>query len=138
MSRVSFKSRAIYLIHELSLYYTAECDQILLERYGIGYSQFKVLLMVEETPGISQKQIALNLKQTQASVSRQIGILIDKDLIEIGPAKDNRQHLIYLTPRGEEMVQKTTTALESYDSYVLRKMTDKQKAEFISILKDLR
>ena len=127
-----------YLIHELAQYITAESDQVLLERYGIGFSQYKVLLSLESVQGIPQKNIAKSLSQTEASISRQIGVLIDKELVIIGPAKDNRQHLIFLTNRGEEVVTKATNALNNFHSPMFEHLSEKQQAQLLEILKTVR
>lgn len=131
---MDFKGSVGYLIHELSQKLTAESDQVLLERYGIGFSQYKVLLSLEVAQGRPQKEIAHYLSQTEASVSRQIGLLIDKNLVIIGPSKDNRQHLIYLTPRGEEMVQKATNALNTYHAPFFQNLSEKQLGQLTNLL----
>lgn len=127
-----------YLIHELSQHITAESDQVLLERYGIGFSQYKVLLSLEIKQGIPQKFIAQSLSQTEASISRQVGLLIDKELVVIGPAKDNHQHLIYLTDRGEEVMQKATSALNTYHAYLFESLNDKQQILLSELLMKIR
>lgn len=127
-----------YLIHELAQYITAESDQVLLERYGIGFSQYKVLLALESAQGIPQKSIAQSLSQTEASISRQIGLLIDKDLVIIGPAKDNRQHLIFLTSRGEEVLSKATNALNTYHSPMFGHLSEKQQTQLSELLQIVR
>ena len=135
---MDFKGSIGYLIHELANKITAESDQVLFERYGIGFSQYKVLMVLEAHPGIPQKQIANTLNQTEASISRQIGLLIDNNLVEIGSSKDSRQHLIYLTPRGEEMVLKSTSALNNYLAPYFGSLSDRQKNELVEVFQALR
>lgn len=135
---MDYNRSASYLIHELAQHITAESDQILLERFGVGFSQYKVLLALQDKPGISQKHIAHFLHQTEASISRQIGILIEKNLAVIGPAKDNRRHLIYLMPRGEEMVRKATSALNKYKSPILTSLDEKQQHTLTELLEAVR
>ena len=135
---MDFKGSIGYLIHELANKITAESDQVLFERYGIGFSQYKVLMVLESNPGIPQKQIAANLGQTEASISRQAGLLIENNLVEIGPSKDNRQHLIYLTPRGEEMIMKATNALNNYLAPYFGNLNEKQQAQLLETFSVLR
>ena len=134
---VEYEDSIPYIIHELSQKITADADQVLFERYGIGFSQYKVLLSVSSKQGIPQKEIAHNLKQTEASVSRQIGLLIDANLVEIGPAKDNRKHLIFLTPRGEEMVYKTSSSLANYQEILFNELSLKEVTNLKNTLKKL-
>lgn len=108
---MDFKGSVGYLIHEIAQQLTTEADRVLFDRFGIGFSQYKVLMCVESAQGAVQKEIAASLSQTEASISRQIGLLIDANLVEIGPSKDSRRHVIYLTPRGETMVVKASEVL---------------------------
>ena len=135
---MDFKRSVGYLLHELSQQLTIESDQVLLERFGIGFSQLKVLLALESSQGIPQKEIARVLCQSEASVSRQIGVLIDKDLVEIGPSKDNRRHLIYLTSKGEELCQRANAALNRHLAPYFEHLTDKQLINLSDMLRSIK
>lgn len=135
---MAFNESVGYLLHELSQRIDSESDQILRERFGIGFAQYKVLLAVDAQKGISQKKIAFDLAQTEASISRQVGILIDKDFIYIGPAKDNRKHPIYLTSRGEEVVIKATSALNDHHRHIFRNLSEKQQVSLVECLQNIQ
>lgn len=124
---MSYKNSNAYLIHEVSQLLTSESDQILLERFGIGFSQFKVLLCLENKAGIPQKVIAKELSQTEASISRQITVLFRKKLIIVKTGKDGRQNLVYPTSRGLEVVAKAEKALRDYDFPVFADLSDKEQ-----------
>ena len=78
-----------------------QLDQVLLEQLGIGYAQFKVLRVLADLGSSGQKQIAEELDQTEASISRQIRLLKEDGLVSlrIDPV-NHRQHLARLTRRG--------------------------------------
>jgi DNA-binding MarR family transcriptional regulator len=78
-----------------------QLDQVLLEQLGIGYAQFKVLRVLADLGSSGQKQIAEELDQTEASISRQVRLLKEDGLVRlrIDPA-NHRQHLASLTRRG--------------------------------------
>lgn len=114
-------------MHEVSQLLTSESDQILLERFGIGFSQFKVLLILENTSGVAQKVIAKQLSQTEASISRQITVLFNKKLVVIKTGKDGRQNLIYPTARGIEVVAKAEKALRDYDFPIFQDLSEKDQ-----------
>ncbi len=124
---MGYKNSYAYLIHEIGQLLTAESDQILLERFGIGFSQYKVLLCLEERSGIPQKQIAKQLSQTEASVSRQITVLFRKKLVVIKTGKDGRQNLVFPTSRGVEVITKATKALRDYDFPIFEDLNSKQQ-----------
>lgn len=123
---MSYKNTNAYLIHEVSQRLTAESDQILMERFGIGFSQYKVLLCLEERSGVAQKEIAKQLLQTEASVSRQITVLYKKSMIVVKTGKDSRKNLIFPTSRGVEVIVKATKALRDYNFPIFEDLSPKQ------------
>ena len=127
---MSYKNTQTYLIQQIGHLLTSQSDQILLERFGIGFSQFKVLLCLEERSGVPQKYIAQTLFQTEASISRQINVLFKKGLVLIKSGKDNRQNLIYPTSRGVEVIAKASKALRDYDDPVYEHLSVKQQKFF--------
>lgn len=124
---MSYKNTNAYLIHEVSQRLTAESDQILMERFGIGFSQYKVLLCLEERSGVAQKEIAKQLLQTEASVSRQITVLYKKSMIVVKTGKDSRKNLIFPTSRGVEVIVKATKALRDYNFPIFDDISPKQE-----------
>lgn len=135
---MDFKGSVGYLIHELAQIVTNESDHVLQTRFGIGFSQYKVLLVLGEKQGIPQKFIAQSLSQTEASISRQIGLLIDKDLVEIGPSDDNRQHPIYLTMKGQELVSKADNAINNHLAPFFSDIDENQLSKLLETLYDIR
>ena len=63
------------LLHKVSTKLDRVSDQVLLERLGIGLSQFRVLLYLLGNDGARQNLIAESLAQSGASVSRQVVVL---------------------------------------------------------------
>jgi DNA-binding MarR family transcriptional regulator len=124
-------------MHHLAQLLTSEADQILLERFGIGFSQFKILLCLEQHAGIPQNKIASDLNQTEASISRQISIMQKKGMIILKSGKDVRQNLVYPTNLGIEIIAKGSRALENYSEPIFEDFNSKQKKNFDEILKNL-
>lgn len=134
---MSYKNTNAYLIHEVSQRLTAESDQILMERFGIGFSQYKVLLCLEERSGVAQKEIAKQLLQTEASVSRQITVLYKKSMIVVKTGKDSRKNLIFPTSRGVEVIVKATKALRDYNFPIFEDLSPKQTKLLHSTLQNI-
>ncbi|HXR49712.1 MAG TPA: MarR family winged helix-turn-helix transcriptional regulator, partial [Verrucomicrobiae bacterium] len=59
-----------YLIQHLAAVMGKQSDQLLQEQLGIGYSQYKILMVLEWNPRVQQRTIAESLGQTEASISR--------------------------------------------------------------------
>lgn len=95
-----------YLIQHLSSVISRQIDQLLQEHIGIGLSQYRILTALEWSPRVQQKTIALNLGQTEASVSRQITLLTRKGLVTTRAVPTNRRkHVIVPTPTGMQLTE---------------------------------
>lgn len=136
---MDFKNSIGYLLHELAHLIDAESDQVLRERLGIGFAQFKVLLVLEENDTSTQKQIASALNQTEASISRQVKVLRQKALARITTRPSNRrEHLVELTERGHQMIDKSTSALNSYHGPMFERLSEKQQLQISGALQLIR
>ena len=136
---MDFRHSIGYLLHELAQLIQADSNQILQERLGIGFAQFKVLMVLEERDGQTQKQIASSLHQTQASISRQIKLLIDKKLVDSKVGSNNRrEHFIYLTRQGQEMVSRAALLLNNYHAPMFEYLSDQQQLKITKTLELIR
>jgi len=124
-----------YLLQHIGPLLSRQVDQIMQEKVGIGYSQFKLLQMLERVPEIRQHQMATNLGQTEASISRQIKLLAEKGLLvsAINP-KSRREHIHRLTPKGTKMTQAVDAAMQQYVAPMLDKVPDKQQKQLLESL----
>lgn len=104
-----------FLLHKIGALLERTSDGVLMQEFGLGYSQFKLLFALGHHPSLQQKEIAHYLGQTEASISRQIKLLKSTGLIEIVILPDNRKiHHIALTDKGSRL---TTRALETLNQY---------------------
>lgn len=124
-----------FLMMHLSFLLMRQNDQVLQERLGIGFSQFKILKVLEVQPHIQQKQIAVALGQTEASISRQIKLLHDKGLLRSAVRSDNRrQHITTLTPQGVQMAADAIKVLTEYHTPLFSQLTAAQTQQLLDIL----
>lgn len=119
-----------YLLQRLAFCLNRQSDKVLQEELGIGFSQFKILMILQWRPNVQQKQIADNLGQTEASISRQIKLLKDDGLLatEINP-NNKREHITKPTPRGIKMTEKALDVLNSYHRPMFAKLDAKQQQQ---------
>ena len=101
-----------YLLDHLAGVIHKQSDQVLQEQLGIGFSQYKILMVMEWSPRIEQKSIADSLGQTEASVSRQISILRGKGLLtsRVDPS-NRRKHITAPSPLGMQVTEAATYIL---------------------------
>lgn len=136
---MEFKNSIGYLLHELAHLINADSNQVLQERLGIGFAQFKVLMVLEERDGLTQKQISTLLRQTEASISRQVKVLVAKRLVTSRQSSSNRrEHLVFLTDRGIQMVDKATNALNSYHAPMFEHLSEKEQLKIARTLQLIR
>lgn len=124
-----------FLLQRLAFHIERESDQVLQEQLGVGYSQFKLLMVLRWRGNIQQKQIAATLGQTEASISRQVKLMEEKGLLtfSVNP-KNKREHITKLTPKGIRTVEKSLEILNNYHTPMFNMLSDKQKTELIGIL----
>lgn len=124
-----------FLLHKIGAMMEHVSDKVLFEEFGIGFSQFKILYALEHHEGIQQKEIASFLGQTEASISRQIKLLVGSKLVSVKKGDDDKKkHLISLTPRGRQIASDAFTLLNIHYTPVLSILSP---AEQIDLAKKL-
>jgi DNA-binding MarR family transcriptional regulator len=126
------------LLHHLSAIFSRESDQILQEQLGIGLAQFKILTSLADNPATQQRQIAVSLGQTEASVSRQIKLLQQKGMLESRRnPKNRRAHLTSLTLKGERITEAAKNVLQNFQAGSLEHISPKQQRQLLELLATL-
>ena len=127
-----------YLLNHLSFVMSRQSDLVLQERLGIGFSQFKIMMVLRYSPHVQQKEIAERLGQTEASISRQIKLLIDRNMLQSLKRPENRrEHITTLTSHGEQVTDEALEILNQYHSPVFDKLTDQQKEVLVMALQKM-
>lgn len=119
-----------YLLQRLASCLARQSDQVLQEQLGIGLSQFKILMILQSQPNTLQKRIAESLGQTEASISRQIKLLLGTKHLEITVNPDNRrEHITRLTDKGQRITEKSLEILNRYHEPMFARLTEKQQTQ---------
>ncbi len=124
-----------YLLNHMASVLGRQSDQVLQERLGIGFSQFKIMMVLKWNPSIRQKQIATQLAQTEASISRQIKLLHEQGVLatQINP-KNRREHITTLTHRGERFTNEALKVLNNYHAPIFAELSEKDQQKITEIL----
>lgn len=126
-------------LHHLSFMLDRQSDLFLQDRFGIGFSQFKILIALSHRPNVQQLEIAEFLGQTQSSVSRQIQVLVEGGLINSRrESNDRRQRVTQLTPKGEKLARVATAELENHFAPMFKTLSEKKQAELADMLDVMR
>ncbi|MEI7682692.1 MAG: MarR family transcriptional regulator [Candidatus Saccharibacteria bacterium] len=125
-------SKISFLIQHLAFSLGHTNDQVLQEQLGLGFSQFKLMMVLQKMPNIQQKQIANTLNQTEASISRQIKLLHEKSLLQttISP-KNRREHITTLTSKGVRYTEEARRILNNYYQPMFDQMNDKDQEQLL-------
>jgi DNA-binding MarR family transcriptional regulator len=124
-----------YLLNRLAFSLSRQSDQILLERLGIGMSQYIIMHILQLQPSIQQRVIAKQLGQTEASISRQMKILANQSLLEVRTNPQNRrEHVIILTIKGERIIDEANNILDEFHKSVFEKIGDKNYKNFAELI----
>jgi DNA-binding MarR family transcriptional regulator len=124
-----------YLLQHVASLLGKQSEQVLQERLGIGFSQFKILRVLQANPHIKQREIAYNLGQTEASISRQVKLMLDEGLLHstISP-KNRREHITVPTAKGVKLTEAAMEALGQYHAPTFATLSEKQREQLREIL----
>lgn len=128
--------RAIgYLLQHVAGTWCQQANQVLQERLGIGMSQFKILMMLQHEPHMRQRQIATHLGQTEASISRQMKLLVDKGMlvVRVNP-ESKREHITVPTQKGIRLSEAARETLTQYAQPLFDLLSEKQQKQLVEML----
>jgi DNA-binding MarR family transcriptional regulator len=124
-----------YLLHRTASGLAHASDQALLSELAVGFAQFKILRALADNDGVQQKQIALLLGQTEASISRQIRLMETEGLldVEINPA-NRRERIVSLTTDGTKCLKQAQEIVARVHAPVIGVLSASQQAQFANML----
>jgi DNA-binding MarR family transcriptional regulator len=135
MKKMDAISAIGYLLQHISGVISKQNDQALQERLGIGFSQFKILRVLEQNPKTQQRQIAEWLGQTEASISRQIRLMMDKGLLQTSVNPENRrEHLTTPTAKGSRLAEEAMEAMHIFHADAFKKLGEKKQQQLLESL----
>lgn len=127
-----------YLLQHVASLLSKQSEQILQERLGIGFSQFKILRVLQANPHIKQREIAHNLGQTEASISRQVKLMLDDGLLKTSVSPNNRRaHITVPTPKGLKLTEAAMDTLAHYHAPTFESLSEKQRNQLRDMLETI-
>jgi DNA-binding MarR family transcriptional regulator len=119
-----------YLLQHVAGVLHRQSDQVLQERLGIGVSQFRILMMLEQNPNVEQRRLADNLGQTEASISRQVKLLHEKGMLvtRVNP-QERRKHMTAPTLKGSKVTEAAREVLAQYHEPLFDQLTPKEQEQ---------
>lgn len=126
-------------LHRFSNVLLRYADLLLQKRFGFGYSHFKIMVALHARPDCMQASVAHFLGQTEASVSRQLKLMVKQGLAESRQNPTNRrEHVIHLSTKGEQLLTEAQGYLESEHAPVFGKLTEHEQQVFMELAAKVR
>ncbi len=108
-------------------------------RFGLPYSELKVLMLFAGERYLTVKGIAQKLEVTKSRVTKLIDGLRKRELVEqIHDPKDARIKLISLTPKGQRKAGEIGEMQQELHRKILLQMDPEQRKNMLSYLELLR
>jgi DNA-binding MarR family transcriptional regulator len=127
-----------YLLTHLSAVISKQSDQLLQEQFGIGLSQYRILMVLDWNPHIQQRAIADSLGQSEASISRQIKLLKRKSLLSSKVDPNNkRKHISTVSPLGMQVTEAANELLKRSLDTDATNLRDKKLNDTLAGLQEL-
>lgn len=124
----NFSEAIAYKIHKAVFVIDKTADSTLQAKMDLTLSQFLILMHVVQNPGTTQIQIAGLLEVTQAAVSRQTEVLINKNLISMKKNEENkREHLLFPTTLGQSAFNRSHQILDEAFEELYAVMNEREK-----------
>ena len=123
-----------YLLLHVAAMAGRQADQILQERLGIGMSQYKLLKVVESNDSSVnlQRHLAESLGQTEASISRQIKLLVERGMVVADVSKQSRRsHSVTITDKGVQILLASQDILHKYFAETLADISPQKRAQLV-------
>jgi len=96
-----------------------------LKQFGISSGQFMYIIIACENDGLSQEDIASDLKIDKSSVARTIKQLeSDGYVSRVVSSEDKRQYCVYATEKAKQIYSKLVDTLEVCEDYLTEELTD--------------
>lgn len=128
-----------FTLHSLSFMLDHQSDLFLQERFGIGFSQFKILMALMRHTNVQQRDIAEYLGQTESSISRQIQTMIEDGFVSSRrDSNDHRQRVTQLTAKGEKLARTAMAGLEKHYAPMFDTLSDRKQMELAELIDTLR
>ncbi len=106
-----------------------------MKEYSIPGRAVPYIVCIHERPGLSQEEIADELKIDKGAVARTIKMLLDEDFIErVQNPEDKRQYMIYPSERLDYVYETWNDAREKMGEILTKGISEDQLAVFDEVL----
>lgn len=121
-----------YLLQHTASLMAKQNEQVLQEKLGFGMSQFKILRTLQAKVSTTQREIAVMLGQTEASISRQVKLMLDDGLLSITVSPTNRrEHVVVSTSKGLHATEAALEILADHYRPIFQELGETEQAKLL-------
>lgn len=114
------KSKFPPLLH-LSYVLQHTANEVLEGEAGVGLSAVRIMSVLSRSAPTSQRDVAVDLRQTESNISRQVHAMKKDGLVNISRnKKDSRQRDVTLTSKGVSKYQAAEKLLKKQQKQLLK------------------
>lgn len=118
--KITKKSSFPPLLH-LSYLLLQSAEEVLEAETGVGLSAVRIMSVLNQASAVSQRMVAVELRQTEANISRQLQTMKESGLVSISRnKKDSRQRDVTLTAKGVRKYNDASKALKKNQRQFLK------------------
>ena len=132
-------NRDIFFVLQKSMFvFDKSAEHILRQEKMLTLAQFHVLVTLSAIGTASQQAVAEILQNTQASISRQVALLLRKKYItRTQNLKNKREYKLVSTALGNAEVKRTMTTLDNHFEKIFTVLRLDEKKGIVTALKRL-
>lgn len=125
-------------LHQLEFILQHKSDAVLRDGVGIGLGQVQIMRALNRSVPASQRLLAMKLHQTEANISRQLGLLKKKGLVAVNRnRKDRRQREVSLTAKGAKTYDAAEKLLSAQHKELLKLINRQEVLQFERVVSKL-
>jgi len=109
-----------------------------LARHGLGKGLYLSLMEISREEGINQKTLSERVVLDEASVTRSVRKLVQRNFIEISKdPQDGRANKLFLTARGRDVLIKVKEHLDEWDAMAIGHFSAEERTTLIQLLEKM-
>lgn len=134
----ALKDRVTFLVGAIANRLVSAGSSLYRREFGIGFSEWRIMLMLELEPGITAKRISDTVGLDKAAISRGLGWLEAQGLIEPTPETAGRRSRDFrLTPKGQDLYAKIVVIAREHERLLLAGLEPDERTQVIGLLQRL-
>lgn len=109
--------------------------QRILSSHGLTPSEFGILLLIHDNPGLSQSDLGRAIRADRSTVVALIDRFENRKLVERQPSPfDRRSHALRLTEPGQKAMTDLVPQVQGHEQEILSRLSVDEQSQLIDLL----